>query len=110
MAVSGIDHTRITEEQPQEDRVVSDMTNLIFPVYWQLYNASEILYILSPPIILCRRDRNYLSIVSLKSIIIRSRTSRISIPVRNANNPTKIQHRCQEQFPGILLDETFPFT
>lgn len=50
MAVSGIDHTCITEEQPQEDRVVSDMTNLIFPVYWQLYNASEILYILSPPL------------------------------------------------------------
>lgn len=33
VAISGIDQTRITEEQPQEDSVISDMTNLIFPVH-----------------------------------------------------------------------------
>lgn len=33
VAISRIDQTRITEEQPQEDSVISDMTNFIFPVY-----------------------------------------------------------------------------
>lgn len=33
VAISGIHQTRITEEQPQEDSIISDMTNLIFPVY-----------------------------------------------------------------------------